>query len=521
MLGGPRPLAQLAAIGKLLGAWVSSAAMSDQGNIARQATTGSIYTIVASAITLVFGVVRTTLMLRLLPPEDFGTTALATFYATFAIIVSNFGLDSAFIHHRQADETVRRTYFTLRVVTALAALLLVGLLTPLIARFHVDVPQLTAVLLVYLLIFGLRELNRPQLSVLEKNLGFRQIAQMDVICSLVMSIVAPTLAWLGWGVWAIAAELLSGTAVRSFILNVIYRPWRPRFGWNADHGRWFWQYGKKAWHSSNIAYLLDRFDDWYTGTFLGHTALGYYSRAYEYATYSQRIIANPVMSVFHATFARVQADRPTLSRAFYRSSSLMIYSGGLFSLLFILTAPEFIPLFLGQQWRPMQTTFQLMIVYVLLEPLSMSARNLLMAIGQPQQVLRARLVQTAVFLPALFGLGQLFGINGVAIAADLMALAGTAVLFYYARQHTDFSVRRIWFWPISSILVTAVLVLALNPFWQQLDLWLSLGLKLLLITAVYGTILLLTEKEQLRSGWQIIWGIIRPTVKQPQSTNKL
>jgi O-antigen/teichoic acid export membrane protein len=366
----------------------------------------------------------------------------------------------------------------------------------------------------YLLVSVVREFNQSQLAMLNKNMAFRQIARTDVVSSLVMTLVGPGLAWLGWGVWAIVAELFSGLVTRLLIIQLAYPPWRPRLGWEREQVRWFWDYGKKAWHSSNMAYFLGHFDDWYVGTFLGSQPLGYYSRAYEYAGYSQRVIANPIMNVFYPTFAHVQEDRQKLSRAFFRPISLMIRAGGLFCLIFILTAPEFIPLLLGEKWLPMLRVFQLLVLYTLLEPLSMGARNLLLATGHPQEVVRARLVQMVVFIPAVFLLGYQFNMEGVAVAANLMAIVGTVLLFRYTRPVVDYSPRLLWFWPLLATMVTAVLVLALNPLWQILNLWLSLALKMGLTTAVYGLILYLTERQQLNNGRKMIWGIIAPMIKE-------
>ena len=85
------------------------------------------------------------------------------------------------------------------------------------------------------------------------------------------------------------------------------------------------------------------------------------------------MVGNPILAVFRPTYARLQDDRQRLSRAFFRATSVIIRVGGLFSLIFILTAPEFIPLILGEQWLPMLLTFQLMIIYTFLDPVSLSA----------------------------------------------------------------------------------------------------------------------------------------------------
>ncbi|HUM69053.1 MAG TPA: oligosaccharide flippase family protein, partial [Chloroflexota bacterium] len=400
---------------------------ADKNNIAQQAAKGSLYTVLAALITIVLGFARTTLMLRLLLPEHFGVTTLALFYVNLAMTLFAFGFDSAFIHHKDTNETTRRTYFTLRLGFGVTGLLLLALLTPVISSFYPEMPLLTAVLLAYILIYIFRTYNMAQTAILNKQLAFRQIAQADVISAINMTIFGLGAAWLGWGVWAIVVELFSGVFTRLLVIQIFYRPWRPRLGWRREQVKWFWEYGKKAWHSSNLTFFLDRFDDWFTGTVLGSNALGYYSRAYEYAGYPQRVFANPILTVFFPTFARVQGERQKLSRAFFRPTSLMVRSGGWFCLIFILTAPEFIPLLLGEQWLPMLATFQLMIVYTLLEPLSMAAHHLLMATGHPQQVLRARLVQIVTFIPAVMVLGWQWNIEGVALATNLMALAGTVL----------------------------------------------------------------------------------------------
>lgn len=485
-------------------------------NIARQATKGSLYSISSSAITIVLGFVRTTVMLRLLLPTHYGVTTLALFYVNLASVLFRFGFDQALIHHKAVTESVRRTFFVMRMGATLMGLVSLALLVPVIGRFYPDQPSLTIVILAYIVIYALREFNLSQVTILSKNLAFRQISIADVVSSVAMTLVAPTLAWFGWGIWAIVAEQFTGIFVRLLIIQLIYRPWRPRWGWDREEAKWFWDYGKKAWSSSTLAFFLDRFDDWFTGTFLGGVALGFYSRAYEYANYPRRVISNPLLDVFFPTFAQLQEDRQKLSRAFFRATSLMVRSSGLFGVIFVLTAPEFIPWLLGDKWTPMIVTFQLMIVYVLLEPLSMAARNLLMATGYPQFVLKMRITQTVIFIPAVILLGNWLNIEGVALAADLMVLVGAVVLFWQTHQVVDYSARVLWLWPMVGVVITAVITLSLTAIWNALPIWGALFAKVAIMTVIYTFILWLTEREQLNIGRKMIWGIIGPMLKERQ-----
>ncbi|GAB4581821.1 MAG: lipopolysaccharide biosynthesis protein [Anaerolineales bacterium] len=485
---------------------------SPPGDMARHTVKGSAYSVTASAITLGLGLVRKFLMLRWLLPEMVGVGAAALLLLDLATQIGTIGIHSAYVHHKQADEKVRATYFTLNLALTAVSLLILGLFLPLIARLYPQYPQLSAVVLAYMGIEVLKTLNMPQMTMMSKNLAFGRLAAVDVVSSIGMTVVGPTMAWMGWGVWSIVGENLSGVLVRGAMLWGVYRPWRPRLGWNREVVRWFWEYGIKAWWSTNLTYVLNNFDELWTSSFLGPVPLGLYANSFDFASYSRKVIATPILSVFFPTFAHLQSDKLRLSRAFFRATSLMVRAGCLFSLVFILSAPEFIRI-LGEQWLPMQTTFQLMIVYTLFDPLSLAAQNLLMATGLPGAVLRARIVQTIIFIPAVIVLSMVAGIEGVALATDLMILVGALLLFRATYRVADYSSRALWLWPLVAMGLTAGVVIGLNPVWATLNLWMAFLGKLLLIPAVYGGLLLLTEREQLLTGWHMLWGMVRPKWK--------
>lgn len=486
--------------------------MASNGNddIARVTVHGSLYSVASSGVTLVLGFVRAVLLARLLLPEHFGVAALALFFLNLAGQLRSFGFDNALIHKKDANEQVLSTYFTLRMGLALGTLVLLVASVPVITRFYPDMPLLGPVLLAYVGISVFKAFNAVQVTILNKQLAFRYIAITDVLSSVTMTIVAPYLAWQGWGVWSIVAEQFSGIFMRTLSIWIFYRPWRPRIGWDRDIARWFWDFGVKVWMSGNLNFLLDRFDDFWTGTFLGKTPLGYYSKAYEFAGYPRKVVANPLVSVFFPTFARLQDEPIRLARAFFRMTSLMLRFGFWFSLVFVIGAPEFIRLFIGEKWLPMVVTFQLMIVYTLFDPLVSSASSLLTAIGQPGLIVRTKLAQAFVFIPSVIAFGSFAGIEGVAIAADIMLFVGGILLFYHTRQYITYSMRALWLWPTVALVITGAVALASSSLWAMLPTWAILVSKAALITILYWSLLFASERKQLIAGFDMIWGLIRP-----------
>ncbi|MDX1436934.1 MAG: oligosaccharide flippase family protein, partial [Anaerolineales bacterium] len=386
---------------------------------------------------------------------------------------------------------------------------LLALLTPLLGSFYADMTLLGPVIYAYIVIAIIRTLNTARTNMISKDLEFGRLAVVDVAGSITMTVVGPLMAWLGFGIWAIVGENLSGVLMRAGILWLGFRGWRPRLGIDRPVASWFWQYGIRSWWASNFSFILDRFDDFWVGTALGQTPLGFYSRAYEFANYPRRVVSSPILAVFFPTFAHIQDDRMRLSRAFFRAMSLMVRVGCLFSLIFIFTAPEFILLILGERWLPMLRAFQLMIIYTLLDPLENGATNLMMATGFPGDVMRIRGIQVIVFIPAVIALASLRGIEGVALAADVMIAVGAVLLFRLTYKVVDYSSRAMWLWPLIAFAATAALTLALNPVWIQLSPWASLFAKIGFTSVLFLGLLWITEREQLLTGMRMIQGLLR------------
>ncbi|MCA9927803.1 MAG: oligosaccharide flippase family protein [Anaerolineales bacterium] len=479
--------------------------------IAGKVVHGSLISGVSSVVTIGLGFVRTILLTIFLLPDDVGVVTQALFFVTLAAQIRMPGIDRALIQREDTPAGFFETYFTLRTALVLVSIGIMAGLTPFIAPFYPDMPLLALILIAFLLIEIPKAFNEVQEIINRRNLSFGAIAQADMASAVFSTIAAPLLAWLGLGSWSLVGERVAAQAARGAVFWLLGKPQRLRVGFDKQIARWFWNFGIKVWAGGTLTFVLDRFDDFWVGLTLGQSPLGLYSRAYEFARYPRSVVGVPVLSVFYATFARLQADRLRLSKAFFRAAGVIVRVGFLFSLLFILTAPEFIQL-LGEQWLPMQTTFQLMVVYTLLDPLGMAAGRLLTAVNHPELTARSRGIQLLIFVPAVILLNWWQGIVGVAIAADIMAAVGIVFLFHHTRKFVDYSMRVLFFWPTVALVGTAVPVLLLTPTWQQLNPWLALPLKLLLIFLLYVTILWLTEREQLKSIWQIIWNLAQPSL---------
>jgi len=356
----------------------------------------------------------------------------------------------------------------------------------------------------------LRVLDDVQETLMGKQLAFGQLAVIDVTASAVMTVVAPLLAWYGWGVWALVAEQISGFLARAVMAWLVFRRWVPRWGWDGPTARWFWEYGKPTWGSNNLSFLATRFDDFWIGTALGGTRLGFYSRAYAFAHYPRRVVVNPLIDVLSPVFAHLQADRTRLSQAFYRTTYVIVRSGFLVTGLFALVMPEFIHVVIGDQWRPMLFTFRLMLIYTLLDALYVTAMNLLFAVGRPRHAQRAVAARTAVFIPGVMLGAYLWDIDGVALATDVMAVASGILLCRYVWEVVDFSLFRLAFWPACAVSLAWAGGILAERIGLGHGVWATAVGKVAVFGVLYVGLLVAAEREQTVQGVRWAWAQLRP-----------
>jgi len=434
---------------------------------------------------------------------------LALFFLSLTTQVQRFGLNKAFIHRDEDSPANLTTFASLRVGLTAVAVVVTLIAAPILGRLYPEQPALAPVLIALALFETVRAFNGVAETVLVRELQFRRLAALDVASSLTMTVVAPAVALAGGGIWALVAEQITGGLVRAAGLWLYRRPWRPAFGLDRELTKWYFRFGSFVFANSNLSLLLDQFDDFWTGTFLGPTALGFYSRAYEFARYPRRVLSGPIVEVFFPIFARLRNDRLHLSRAFYRVCSLIVRVGFLVFGTFVLVVPEFIRIFLGERWLPMAVTFQLMLAYTLLDPLVSVCGNLLSALGHPGTNTRIQLVRAAVFIPAVITLGRLYGINGVAVAVDLMLLVGISLFFRQARHHVDFSLRRMFLVPILGLALGGAVVLRLTALVSFPHDWAALITKGVVAALVYLAVSFALERGEYTQNVQLVWNHVR------------
>jgi O-antigen/teichoic acid export membrane protein len=451
------------------------------------------YNIIASGIQTLVQFARSIILARILAPSEFGVYTFAASFVLLTKALPNFGMGSAILHRARESEgeVAYRVHFTLSVLFSLAWGILVGL----VAQLFVD-PQNRTIIWVLLITQVIDNMAQTGMIVYAKLVLFRRIAIINVIVTVLGTISALILAYVGAGVWSLISVDITAAMIPIIGFYWIRPIWKPSLGWSPGVVQYLLNFGKRNLVANLLQQFLDNLDNLWTRHFLGDDALGFYSRAFTFATYPRRVLAVPLNSVAASTYAELKGQRKRLSQAFFRVNAFLIRTGFLFSGVLALIAPEFIRIMIGEKWLPMLTAFQLMLIFTLLDPIKVTIANVFLAVGEPEKTIWARLVQLIVMVLGFAIFVKPFGIMGVALSVNLMIVTGVIMLILQAREHVDFSVRKMFLVPTIGLVFGLVCAYFCSnlPGIIGSD-WRTGIVKIIIFSVIYLVFLFASERE--------------------------
>lgn len=463
--------------------------------LAKRSVTAVAWNIPANLITVPILLVRGILLSRWLPVPTFGVYAFAGSIVGLSALLADLGIGSALLHRApetEDEQDAAAVHFTLK-------LLLGGVWLALLAGGALVFAEgeLRLALLVLGGVTAVGNLSATPNMLLVRRVVHRRLALLHLAEGLLTTAVALFLAYNGAGLWTLLA--VDATAVLTRLAFYYgWRPvWRPRLRWAPRIVRYMLGFGSRSVLGAVLVGAIDRADNLWVGSYLGDAALGIYSRAFTFAAYPRRLLAASVDAVAGGAFAELKGQRRTLSRAFVGSNAFLIRTGFLIGGLLNLVAPELILLLLTDKWLAMVTPFRLMLVFALVDPIRNATANLFLAVGEPQRIVWTRAVQLAALIASLFIFGGLWGVNGAALAIDVMLLVGTALFLWQARLFVDFSLWHLFGPPALGLVAGFLLAWGAQALAPDEAGWAGALARVLAYTGGYGLVLLLLERETL------------------------
>lgn len=358
----------------------------------------------------------TLVVMRLLHPDDYGLMAMATALIALCVLINEMGLGQAVVQAKTIATQELKQVFGLVVLINGSLSALLCLTAPAVAAFFGE-PRLTAIIMALAAQFLILMFMVIPSALLDREMLFRYKSINEVLATVTGAAVTLSMAWLGYGVWALVVGSLATVTVRTVCLN-LQKPFlhRPSF----DFGGFghFLRFGGYTTANRVLWYLYSQADVFVIGRLLGKTQLGFYSVGMQLASLPLQKVGAVLNQVGHAAYSRMQDERERERVGQYVVKAARIMAFVSFPVFFGLSAvtPELIYVVGGTQWLPAILPMQLLSLVFPLRAMNLTLTPVVSGLGRPDITLRTLLIAVVV-MPSSFYLGGMWdGLRGVCLA---------------------------------------------------------------------------------------------------------
>lgn len=430
---------------------------------------------------------------RLVAPEAFGLVAYATVFIAFAQIFVDQGFSDAIVQFSQLTRE--------HLDTAFWASILMGGLLSIASVFASDAvaslfrePQLIPILRWLSPIFLLSALSSVQQAILRRELAFKSLTVRSLTANLVSGLIAVIMAFRGYGVWSLVAKLLVSAMVNMVMLWQV-SDWRPGFRLSIRRFRELFLFGISILGGNFVDFISVHSDHFLIGYFLGSTALGYYTLAYNLLIVTTDLLISVPNAVAFPLLSSLQADSAGVKRAFGQVILLQSIVAYPIFLGIATLSSELIILLYGVQWSASIPVLQLLMLIGIVRSAMYIYSSVFRAAGKPSWRFWIYLL-TAIMNVIGFALVVRLGIVAVAASYVIVSYLLSPFYFFMIRKLIGFSIRShlSQYSPavISSLVMLAVLYVFRLIIGEQMALPLRLSILVMTGAAVYLLTLRLT-----------------------------
>lgn len=283
-------------------------------NIGQRSVRGGIIMFSAQAVKVLAQFGSVVVLVRLLPPADFGLIAMTA--AIYALLdpVRDLGLSAATIQKPDLahDEISTLFWINLGLGSSMAATLFLA--APLLAAFYHQ-PALIAVTRWLSLGLVLNGFCSQHWALLRRQMRFGAVAALETSSEMLSFAAAVALAWTGAGYWALVAQRLIGPLLIAPGCWVLcrWRPSRPAF---APGAKGLLSFGSSMAATALISLFARSVDQVAVGWFWGPVTLGFYDRATKLLISPLNQIMLPLYSIGMPALSRLSNDDERYRRGF-------------------------------------------------------------------------------------------------------------------------------------------------------------------------------------------------------------
>ena len=359
------------------------------------------------------------LLARILVPKDYGTIALVTIFTAILQVFVDSGLSTALVQKKDADDLDFSSVFYFNFAVCLILYAGMYIAAPYIAAFYND-PSLTSVIRVISLTIIVSGVKGIQQAYVSRNMLFKRFFFSTIGGTIFSAFLGISLAYAGFGVWALVAQQLSNTAIDTIILWLTVR-WRPQriFSWYRLKN--LLSFGWKLLVSSLLDTCYNNLRNLIIGKMYSASDLAFYNQGDKFPKVIVTNINTSIDSVLLPTMSNSQDNKERVKQMTRRAIKTSTYVMAPLMLGLAFCAEPIVKIVLTDKWLPCVPFLRIFCITYMFWPVHTANLNAINAMGRSDWFLKLEIIKKIVGMAILLST-MWFGVMAMAYSMLLSSL---------------------------------------------------------------------------------------------------
>lgn len=359
-------------------------------NIKKKAFAGVMWNYVNTFGLQILQLIPAMILARLLTPDEYGTVAIAGILTGFVTIFVDSGFSMALIQKKDVKQIDICSVYYFNIAMSVLIYTLLFFAAPLVASFF-RIPEVKLIMRVSSFSMVIGAFGSIHNTLFCKEIEYRIPTIISLSTAIISAIVACSLAYLGFGYWALVVQGVLSTTTKTALNNILSK-WRPSWMFSFDSLKTMFGFGSRMLGKSLTDYGFGKLYDVVIGRFYKPADLSYFNRANATQSLFTDTFLMVMNSVAFASFSKMQNDfvrmRANVLR-FFKIESMLI---SFIMLLVIGLAEPIFHFMYSSKWDSVIPLFRIVCIWGVFRPISCVFANGLMAHGDSGACLRNSII---------------------------------------------------------------------------------------------------------------------------------
>lgn len=458
--------------------------MIERRNYKKTTVSGLIWKIGERIGVKLVSIVVSIIIARIVLPEEYGVVALTTIFITLANVFVTSGFGTALVQKKDPDDLDYSSIFYTSLLVSTVLYFGLFFAAPFIANWFEE-ELFAPILRVVGLQLPISALASAQNAYISKNFLFRKFFLATLVGTVISGAVGITMAYMGYGAWALVAQHMVNLVIDRFILYITVK-WRPKLCYSWKRTKKLFGYSWKLLGSALLAEGYNELRGIIIGKRYSSADLAYYSKGQSLPALVAGELNGPINGVIFPVMAAEQDNKERVKHMTRRSIQTSCYL--MFPILagLAVIAPILVPVLFKDKWNECIPYMQMLCFVYAFWPVHTTNLQAIQALGRSDLYLILEIIKKVYGILILL-ITMWFGVFWIVVGSVITTLISSFVNAFPNKKLLSYS----WLEQMRDLLpymglsiLMGLPVYAMNYLYLSLDWNMYLVLCLQVITGV-------------------------------------